>query len=83
MECEEEERGGDPDSDDPDPFIAEGLSSTDNSDLDAAVGAAPIRGRNTDGKRFREVLKGKLFRAKERRRTQNARRRAEERDLRV
>lgn len=73
MDCEEEERGGDGDSDSPDPFIAEGLSSADD---DSDVGGRyvdTVRGRNTVGKRFREVLKGKLFRAKEKRRVRRAR----------
>jgi hypothetical protein len=40
MRCEEEERGGDDlDSDNPDPFIAEGLSSdSGSSDAEAALG---------------------------------------------
>jgi hypothetical protein len=69
MECEEAERGEEDDSE-PDPFIAEGLSSSDDeSDGDLpAVAHGPIRGRDNEGKRFREALKAKLFRAKERRR---------------
>jgi hypothetical protein len=81
MQCEEEERGGDADSDDPDPFIAEGLSTDSDSDSDAGAIGGHARGRNTDGKRFREALKTKLFRAKERRTRRQAARRAEERGL--
>lgn len=87
MDCEERERGGDADSDDePDPFIAEGLSSDDDSNSDSDVGlqtAGHGRGRNTDGKRLRETLKAKLFRAKEKRRSRQAAMRAEERELRM
>ncbi|KAF7368124.1 DDE Tnp4 domain-containing protein [Mycena sanguinolenta] len=78
MECEDRERGGDVDSDNPDPFIAEGLSSTDdNSDagIDAPEGT---RGRDNAGKRLRENLKAKLLRAKQKRRERRATRRAEE-----
>lgn len=82
MECEEEERGGDADSDNPDPFIAEGLSSTDDdSDAVAEVGRR-TRGRDTDGKRLRQTLKAKLFRTMEKRRERQAAMRAENRRLR-
>lgn len=81
MECEERERGGDPDSDDPDPFIAEGLSTDDSESDTPAVAAGPTRGRNNNGKRFRVALKAKLMRAKERRRERQAARRAEERGI--
>lgn len=80
MDCEEGKRGGDADSDDQDPFIAEGLSTTDDSDAGAA-GAGPVRGRDNNGKRFREALKRKLFRAKEKKRERQAARRAEARGL--
>jgi hypothetical protein len=73
MECEE-----DPDSDDPDPFIAEGLSESD-SNIDMPGG--PARGRDSRGKQFREALKAKLFRAKEKRRQQRAMMHAAELDL--
>jgi hypothetical protein len=86
MDCEEAERGGPADSDsDLDPFIAEGLSDEDDSDAEREADAEPVgrtRGRNTDGKRFRESLKAKLFRAKERRTQRQAERRAEEREAR-
>jgi hypothetical protein len=43
MECR-----GDPDSDNPDPFIAEGLSTDDEDSADnGGTASAPIRGRNT------------------------------------
>jgi hypothetical protein len=65
MQCEEEERGGDTDSDVQDPFIAEGLSDDEDEEIPgAAVGAQP-RGRNTAGKSFREALKAKLMRSLE------------------
>ena len=78
--CEQEERGGeDLDSDNPDPFIAEGLSSDDASS-DAGIGPQPggNRDRLTEGKRLRETLKEKLFRAKEKRRQKKAARRRQE-----
>lgn len=79
---EEEERGEDADSDNPDPFIAEGLSSTDDSDNNnIAPAAQPGRTRLNNGKAFREDLKGKLFRALERRRVRRSARRAEARGL--
>lgn len=79
------ERGGDADSDDPDPFIAEGLSSDDSSDAgsDGVAASGPaLRGRDNDGKRFREALKMRLFRAQERRRERERAKRAEEREFR-
>lgn len=84
MNCEEAEREEDADSDDLDPFIAEGLSSTDDegdggAGADAAAGE--MRGRNTEGKRFREALKAKLMRATDRRRQRRAARRAEVRGV--
>ena len=68
------------DSDDQDPFIAEGLSSDDDSDAGVPA-AGQTRGRDTAGKRFREALKAKLFQAQERRRARAARRRAEARGV--
>jgi hypothetical protein len=80
LRCEEEERGGDADSDNPDPFIAEGLSSADSeSDANHVALAVPMgRDRLSNGKAFREELKRKLFRAHERRRERRATRRAED-----
>jgi hypothetical protein len=79
MECEEKERGEDTDSDHPDPFIAEGLSSSDDGSSASDVGAGgAARGRNSDGKRFREALKAKLFRSQEKKRQRRPARRAEE-----
>lgn len=85
MRCEEEERGGDADSDNPDPFILEGLSSAssnDDSDDNTVPQNAPGgRGRLANGKAFRESLKRRLFRAQEKRRERRAARRAEARGL--
>ncbi|KAJ7718732.1 hypothetical protein B0H16DRAFT_1599621 [Mycena metata] len=81
MRCEEEERGGDDlDSDNPDPFIAEGLSSDgDSSDAEGNLGRrAAGADRLTNGKLLREALKERLFRAKEKRTRRRAARRAEE-----
>jgi hypothetical protein len=78
---EQEERGGDVDSDNPDPFIAEGLSS-DESESDNNAGLVPPprrrpgQGRLENGKAFREALKSKLFRAQEKRRERRAARHA-------
>jgi hypothetical protein len=70
--------------DNPDPFIAEGLSSDDsesdnNARLAPLPGRGPGRGRLENGKAFREALKGKLFRAQERRRDRRAARRHRDR----
>jgi hypothetical protein len=81
MMCEDEEREEDPDQDFVDPFIAEGLSSSDSED-DSNVRAShpgPASGRRLQqGKAKREKLKRALFRAKERRTRQRERRRQEE-----
>ncbi|KAJ7125827.1 hypothetical protein C8R43DRAFT_958295 [Mycena crocata] len=79
LRSEEVERGGEADSDDPDPFIAEGLSSADDDSENDNAGPPPQVGLGTrlsNGKNFREVLKGKLFRAQERRRERCAAQRA-------
>lgn len=78
MQCEEEERGGeDADSDNPDPFIQEGLSSTDD-DSDTPLPRAQRTGaRLSDAKIFRQRLKEKLFRSKEKRAQHRAERRAQ------
>jgi hypothetical protein len=81
IQCEEEERGGDDlDSDNPDPFIAEGLSSDSGSSGEELNhrrrGVAGDRLSN--GKELREELKAKLFRSKERRIRRRTARRAEE-----
>ncbi|KAJ6529393.1 hypothetical protein B0H19DRAFT_1006730, partial [Mycena capillaripes] len=71
LRAEEKERGGDADSDNPDPFIAEGLSSTDNdSDTNVPPPQAVPGGRDrlSNGKALREDLKRKLLEAHERRR---------------
>ncbi|KAF8170812.1 hypothetical protein K438DRAFT_1773494 [Mycena galopus ATCC 62051] len=75
-----EERGGeDLDSDNPNPFVAEGLSSDDaSSDPGLVSQQGGNRDRLTEGKRLRETLKEKLFRAKERRRQRRAARRRQE-----
>jgi hypothetical protein len=81
IRCEEEERGGDdPDSDNPDPFIAEGLlSDSGSSDAEVTLGRQEGSGdRLTEGKQFREMLKAKLFRSKERHCRRKAARRAED-----
>jgi hypothetical protein len=80
MRNEEQERGGDdPDSDNPDPFIAEGMSS-DGGSSDAGLDVERRGGgdRLNEGKKLREQLKEKLFRAKERRQRRRAARRVEE-----
>ncbi|KAJ7698403.1 hypothetical protein B0H17DRAFT_1006841 [Mycena rosella] len=81
LRSEAQERAADIDSDDPDPFIAEGLSSTDDDSegngVFAQQGAAGSRTRLSHGKVFREDLKGRLFRAHDRRRARRAARRAE------
>jgi hypothetical protein len=79
IRCEEEERGGDDiDSGNPDPFIAEGLSSdSGSSDPGIAIGRCGAGDRLDEGKQLRETLKEKLFRAKERRRQRRAGRCAE------
>lgn len=76
MQCESDERA-DTDSDNPDPFIAEGISSSSDSDLNVELrpprGRA-VAGRLQDAKRRREELKNILFRAKERNARRHARR---------
>lgn len=79
MQCEEEERGGDADSDDPDPFIAEGMSSSDE-DSDSQVLPAERYGngsRKSQGKAKRKLLKELYFAAKEKRSQRRAERRAQ------
>ncbi|KAF8181245.1 hypothetical protein K438DRAFT_1768077 [Mycena galopus ATCC 62051] len=58
MDCEEAEWEEDADSNDLDPFIAEGLSSTDDEgEGNAGAATAQPQGWNTEGKQFREGLK--------------------------
>ncbi len=80
MACEEEERkahGEDSDAVDEDPFIFDGLSSSD-SDADVDASRAPQQPggeRLTAAKAWRERLKQALLRAKERRAERRASRR--------
>ena len=79
MECEEKERldDGDHDGIDADPFIAEGLSSSSDSDNNAnqlPVNQRPTGTRLQAGKRFRQQLKDTLFCAKEQRAQRRAQR---------
>lgn len=75
MQSEAEERG--PDSDEEavmaDPFIREGLSSSSDSDANAALAPAGVQSVHP-GKAKREDLKRRLFKAKDRRKRHRARR---------
>ncbi|KAJ7728690.1 hypothetical protein DFH07DRAFT_850927 [Mycena maculata] len=77
MRSETEEHG---DSDEEavmaDPFIQEGLSSSSDSEANAAL--APVGVRMHAGKIKREDLKRRLFRAKERRKRHQQRRQQQE-----
>jgi len=80
MQCEEDERSDDEDDAivDMDPFIAEGLLSSSDSDDNAnrlPENRRPTGTRLQAGKEFRRQLKDSLFRAKERRAQWRARRR--------
>jgi hypothetical protein len=83
MQCEEDERhldNSDSDLSAPeDPFIAEGLSSSDDPDVATMTAPSQITRANRlqAGKVHRERLKEKLFRSKARRAHHNGRRRAE------
>jgi hypothetical protein len=82
MQCEEEERGDSSDDEAAmaDPFIDEGLSSSSNSSANEAP-QQRSRGNNPrlqSGKAKRESLKRALFKAKERRMQNRARRQREE-----
>lgn len=81
MMCEDEEREDDSDQDLVDPFIAEGLSSSESDDDLYSLG--PQRGprsgfRLQQGKAKQEKVKRALFRAKEKRARRRERRRQEE-----
>jgi hypothetical protein len=78
MECEDTERDAEAEEDAvmADPFINEGLSSSSDSDANAAY--APPGTRFHAGKTKREDLKRRLFRAKEKRRRHRARRQRQE-----
>lgn len=90
MQCEERERQLDNyDSDlsaPEDPFIAEGLSSSDDSDIAATVtppqNNTPVN-RLQAGKAHRENLKERLFHAKARRARHIARSRAQRRGVHI
>jgi hypothetical protein len=78
MQREDEERGPEGDEEDvmADPFIAEGLSSSSDSEGDGALAAGDVPLHA--GKAKREDLKRRLFKAKERRKRHRARRRRQE-----
>lgn len=71
MECEaaerENESGYESASDYEDPFIAEGLSSSSDSDTRTPLFSRGSAARLSSAKACREKLKQRLFRAKERR----------------
>ncbi|TFY79482.1 hypothetical protein EWM64_g4525 [Hericium alpestre] len=75
MQCEAEEKTDD--NFDDDPFLAEGLSSSSDVDVEHDNRPTGLEGssteRNSEGKRFREQLKEALFRSKERRRARRQR----------